>query len=62
MEEDNRANVGNLDDYLMGFSTSKTTYDTHSPIQVACANYAGAVIVATGVMAAKHLTISSVIL
>jgi hypothetical protein len=31
MEEDNGANVGNLDaDYLMGFSTNRTTYDTHS--------------------------------
>jgi hypothetical protein len=36
MEEDNGANVGNLDDYLMGFLTNRTTYDTRSPIQVAC--------------------------
>jgi hypothetical protein len=36
MEEDNGTNVGNLDDSLMVFSTNRTTYNTHSPIQVAC--------------------------
>jgi hypothetical protein len=36
MEEDSRANVGNLDDYLMGFLMNRTTYNTHSLIQVAC--------------------------
>jgi hypothetical protein len=40
MDKENEGDADNLDDYLMGFSTNRTTstwMSTHSPIQVACA-------------------------
>jgi hypothetical protein len=63
MEEDNRANVGILDDYLMLFLTNRMTYnmDVHT-LPHSSWHYAVAIIVATVAMVAKHLTISGAIL
>jgi hypothetical protein len=62
MEEDNRVNVINLDNCLMGFSMNRTTYNTHPLFKLPVAKYCAVAIVATAATLAKHLTILSAIL